>query len=48
MVVQKIGIFKWSKVARKGLGYTQTGTHYYPYLEVGKINLIIIKAMFGL
>jgi NIMA (never in mitosis gene a)-related kinase len=34
----KLGDLNVSKVARRGLGYTQTGTPYYASPEIWKVN----------
>ena len=45
----KLGDLNVSKVSKRELGYTQTVSPYYASpLKFGKINLMIIKAIFGL
>ncbi len=50
----KLGDMNVSKVARRGLGYTQTGTPYYARynfielaLKYGKISHMILSQIFG-
>jgi NIMA (never in mitosis gene a)-related kinase len=53
----KLGDLNVSKVARRGLGYTQTGTPYYARYNIllmnsvqkyGKINHMILSQIYGL
>ena len=42
----KLGDLNVSKVARRGLGYTQTGTPYYASPEIWKVIQIILFKKF--
>ena len=43
----KLGDLNVSKVMRKGLVYTQTGTPFMQVLKFGKIYLMIVKVIYG-